>query len=55
MGYDLIFTQTPKLSKFRILNRYCHEFICYLRNRARHRKMEEQVSNTYQSSYTSNK
>ncbi len=51
MGYELYFSEKPELSKIWILNRYCHEFFYYIRNRVRHRKMEEQVADKYQKSY----
>ncbi|WP_136806942.1 sulfotransferase family protein [Desulfosediminicola flagellatus] len=50
LGYDLTFDQMPTLSRTRILTRYCHEFVCYLRNRNRHRNMENNVVSSYQKS-----
>lgn len=48
LHYPLFFDAPPELSKIRILNRYCHEFVCYIRNRNRHRSMEDRVVDSYQ-------
>lgn len=47
MGYDVEFTEPPKLSGAQILASYCHEFLMYLRNRRKHRQMELQVVSSH--------
>jgi len=43
MGYQNEFSHPPKLTTLHTLNCYCHEFIFYLINRLRHRRMEQSV------------
>jgi len=47
MGYPLTFAELPKLTTLHTLSCYCHEFICYLFHRLRHRRMERRVVKAY--------
>jgi hypothetical protein len=43
MGYTASHPAPPRLSSLHVLRCYCHEFICYLRNRRRHLRMESRT------------
>lgn len=43
MGYEVEYSDPPKLLGMQILASYCHEFLMYLRNRRKHRNMELQA------------